>query len=133
MSLRTIPFKMPDGRIHKFEEVDADFIETLQENLPTMDKLCLMNITIEDLEKYLTDENKRLCQILIPLFKAKWVDRACGDDFLFNDKDINEDFFGINLTDKQIISKMKRGTFKVQELQRINNWFLHQDEITPKQ
>jgi hypothetical protein len=132
MSLKTIPFTMPDGRVHRFEEVDANFIEMLQETLPTMDKICLMNISIENLDEFLIDENKRLAKILIPLFKTKWVDRACGDDFIFDDADINEELFGVKLTDKQILSKMKRGTFKIQELQTINNWFLKQDEISKK-
>ena len=133
MSLRTIPFKMPDGRVHRFEEVDADFIETLQEKLPTMDKLCLMNISVSDLEEFLLKENKRLSEILISLFRAKWVDRACGDNFFFDDDYNNEDLFGIKLTDKQILSKLKRGTFKIQELQRMNDWFSNQDEITKKE
>ena len=119
---------MFDGKKITIGKNVEDFYKRLID-LPTSYKCQLMNLDINELSKFIKESQNYYNEKLISIFKKKWIWRADGEIYDFSDRETNNEFFGLFLDRKQIISKLKRNTFNTHEIFEMINFFGNNEEV----
>lgn len=125
---RGIVTTMFDGKKITIGKNVEDFYEKIIA-LPTSYKCQLMNLDINELSKFIKESQNYYNEKLISLFKKKWIWRIDGETYDFSNKEVSNDFFGLFLDKKQIISKLKRNTFDTVEISLMINFFENNEEV----
>ena len=119
---------MLDGKKITIGQNVESFYEKLL-NLPVSYRCQLLNLEAKELKAFIKEREKHYNDQLISLFKIKWLWRLDSEKYDFLDKEINEQFFGFYLTKNQILSKLKRKTFELEDVIRMIDFFNDNEEI----
>lgn len=119
---------MLDGKKITIGKNVESFYEKLL-NLPVSYRCQLLNLEAKELKAFIKEREKHYNDQLISLFKIKWLWRLDSEKYDFLDKEINEQFFGFYLTKNQILSKLKRKTFELEDVIRMIDFFNDNEEI----
>ncbi len=120
--------KMFDGTKITIGKNVQDFYSKLL-NLPVGHRCQLLNLDINELQKFIKEHTQHYNQKLIFEFNKTWLWRIDGEVYDFNDKEINEQFFGISLDKKQIIGKLKRNSFDPSLVLKILDFLKDNEDI----
>lgn len=119
---------MLDGNKITIGKNVEDFYEKLL-NLPVSYRCQLLNLEAKELKAFIKEREEYYNEKLISLFKMKWFWRLDSEKYDFLDKDINEQFFGFYLTKNQILNKLKRKTFELEDVIKMIEFFNNNDEL----
>ena len=97
--------------------------------LPVSYRCQILNLDINELQKFIKEHSKFYNQKLIIELNKIWLWRIDSEVYDFSDKEINNDLFGILLDKKQIIGKLKRNTFEMEGVFRMLDYLKDNDEI----
>ncbi|WP_166919856.1 hypothetical protein [Flavobacterium poyangense] len=123
-----VVLKMFDGNTISIGKNVQDFYFKLLE-LPVSYRCQLLNLDINELQKFIKEHNKYYNQKLINEFNKTWLWCIDSEIYDFHDKEVNNDFFGVLLDKKQIIGKLKRNTFDALAVFRMLDFFENNDDI----
>lgn len=112
-------YKLPDGRKVTIGKYVVDFFERLQE-LPAFTKIQMMNLSAEEMTKYINDHKKTENKLLIELLQRKWYWRETGEEILVNEV-INEDI-SFSLQTMLFKSKSKR-PYTLEQIKKLIDFF----------
>jgi hypothetical protein len=115
-------YKLPDGTKISVPHVELEFFRQLQ-RLPAIAKIIMMQLKLEEMEKYVSSRKKELTNKIENLFADTWLDNAFGEPITFEDPSCNEINFGIALTDKEIIKKARSKKLNSEQFNAIVNFF----------
>lgn len=97
--------------------------------LPIEHRCQILELDILELQKFIKSHTKHYNQKLINELTKTWIWRIDGEEYDFNDKEINEQFFGILLDKKQIIGKLKRNSFDPSQVLKILDFLKDNEDI----
>lgn len=121
-------FKQSTGFHVEFSYSQLNGVKKLKE-FSFNDVIKALDITLikvlEFLEKYKYDAQNDL----LNYFQKDFIFSDTYEKVDLNDALLNFDFFGISLSKKQIVGKLKRGTFEIDELNQMLIFFEANDEI----
>jgi hypothetical protein len=114
--------KLSTGDVITIDKYDYPFFEKIYE-LPLNIKMELFDINFSELNNYLNVTREKLINKLKFYLNQKWFDNDNGYKMLFNDKEINEDIFGIKLNFYEIKQKIRRNSISNLELEILIDFF----------
>ncbi len=119
----------PSGKTYSIAWQDQMFLHKLR-RLSVEDKFHLLEVSEIDIIIHFEKTKAAKVTAILNLFSEKWYALESGDLFLFDDEYVNEEFFGIKQTKKQIKGRLQRDTLSYQNILNILDWFTSQDELT---
>ncbi|MBS7231710.1 hypothetical protein KHA90_11800 [Flavobacterium psychroterrae] len=125
---RPVTLKMFDGTKISIGKNVQDFYFKLLE-LPVSHRCQILNLDINELQKFIKEHTKFYNEKLISEFNKVWLWTLTDDLCDFHDKEINNELFEVALNKKQIIGKLKRNTFDTFEVFKMLDFFKNHDEI----
>jgi len=123
---------MFDGTKYKIGTNVQDFYFKLI-NLPISHRCQLLNLNIKDLENFIVEHRTNYNEKALSEFKKVWLWKLDSEVYDFSDTDTNNEFFGLELTKKQIVSKLKRNTLSTDEVFRILEFFKDNNDVFEKE
>lgn len=119
---------MLDGKKITIGKNVESFYEKLL-NLPVSYKCQLLNLDAQELKSFITERENHFNEKLISLFKKKWLWKIDSEKYDFSDKEINEQMFGFYLTKNQILSKLKRNTFDIENVIQMIDFLSYNEDL----
>lgn len=120
--------KMFDGKNIIIGKNVEDFYKKLID-LPISYKCQLLHLDINQLSSFIKESQNYYNEKVLLNFKKIWIWRIDGEIYNFSDKEINNELFGLFLNKNQIVSKLKRNTFKTDEVFNLINFFENNEDI----
>jgi hypothetical protein len=113
-------YTLPNGKKITIGKADLDFFEKLI-LLPAQTKIEMMELTVLEMEKYISNLRNSKRKQLINVLSQKWFWRETGEDVYINNGIIPD----VNLNQDEMLMKCKsKRPFKLYEVEIILDFFL---------
>lgn len=117
-----------NGQSYRVSGPDVAFLDVLK-RCPIGLKFMLMGVGFDETEKYIQEQRQLRREDVATLFSKKWVFPEDGTRVNFNDRSLNETFFGYAFSKRKLVSSILNGSIPYDDLDRIEAFFENDNEI----